>query len=283
MKDLSKRIILSLVTVPALICLFMFALNDWFQYVVILSIAGFTCVAVWEYEQLVKTVGGKLTLPLILLFALLLVISFFIAARFDQFTWTPLFVFFVSFLCICLVHFNEKEGAIVDLAVSSFGLTYIAVPMGMILGILYFSGIEDGRWWVAYLLIVTKITDIGAYFAGHFWGKRKLAPSISPGKTVEGTLFGLICAVASSVCFCFLSNFWQLDHFKIPFLQSIILGIILGLVGPLGDLSESLLKRDANKKDSNRLPGFGGVLDMVDSVLFNAPIIYLYLRMPSLF
>lgn len=278
MKDLSKRFLLSLVTIPTMICLVVFSLNFWFQYIVVLTFALLACVAVWEYEQFVKAKGGRLVLPAILLFTFLEVISFFLAANMPSFIRAPLFVFFIAFLTICLLHFNEKEGAIVDLAVSSFGLTYIAVPMGMILGILYFSGAEDGRWWVAYLLCVTKITDIGAYFAGHLWGRRKLAPTISPGKTIEGTLFGLLCAVAASFGFYLLSHHFPLQKFQIGFGQSLALGVILGLVGPLGDLSESLLKRDANKKDSNALPGFGGILDMVDSLLFTAPIIYLYLN-----
>ncbi|HSX14031.1 MAG TPA: CDP-archaeol synthase [Chlamydiales bacterium] len=278
MKDLSKRFILSLIAVPVLICLFLFAFNPWFQYVVILAVAGITCIAVWEYEQLVKTIGGKLNLPVIILFSLLEVIAFFAAARYPQLIWAPVLIFFIAFFCICLAHFHEKEGAIIDLAVSSFSLLYIAIPMGMILGILYFSGAQDGRWWVAYLFIVTKITDVGAYFAGQLWGRRKLAPAISPGKTVEGTLFGLLCAIAASVGFYLLSYFSRVENFHLGLPQSLILGVILGLIGPLGDLCESLLKRDANKKDSNRLPGFGGVLDMVDSLLFNAPIIYLYLK-----
>lgn len=278
MKDLSKRMLLSIVAVPALICLFLFATNAWFQFVVIFAFALITCIAVWEYEQLVKTVGGKLTLPVMLLFSFLQVLAFYASARYPQFTWVPLFVFFIAFLSICFVHFHEKEGAIVDLAVSTFGLIYIVVPMGMILSLLYLNGSQDGRWWVAYLFFVTKITDVGAYFAGQLWGKRKLAPAISPGKTVEGTLFGFFCAVIVSILFYFLSCFYIHNHFEITFAQSLFLGVVLGLIGPLGDLSESLLKRDANKKDSNRLPGFGGVLDMIDSLLFNAPIIYLYLK-----
>lgn len=277
MKDLSKRFILSLFTIPAVVCLLIFSANAWFQYFVTLLVALITCVAVWEYEQFVKAKGGRLLLPVILLFTLLEVLSFFVAAQYPRFMSAPLIVFFIAFIILFALHFNEKEGAIVDLAVSSFGLTYVVVPMGMILGILYFSGEQDGRWWVAYLLLVTKITDIGAYFAGNLWGRRKLAPNISPGKTVEGTLFGLVCAVVVSFGFYLLSQHSYLYDFHISATESIVFGLILGLIGPLGDLSESLLKRDANKKDSNALPGLGGVLDMVDSLLFNAPIIYLYL------
>lgn len=277
MKDLSKRFVISLITIPSVICLLFFALNPWFQYFVTLTIALLTCVAVWEYEQFVKAKGGRLVLPVILLFTLLEVISFFIASKNPLFVSLPILVFFVAFIVLFALHFKEKEGAIVDIAVSSFGLTYIVVPMGMILGCLYFPGGQDGRWWVSYLLVVTKITDVGAYFAGGLWGRRKLAPNISPGKTVEGTLFGLLCAVLSSFCFYWLSQYSGATHFSISVTESLTFGLILGLIGPLGDLSESLLKRDANKKDSNALPGLGGVLDMVDSLLFNAPILYFYL------
>lgn len=146
--------------------------------------------------------------------------------------------------------------------------------MGMILGILYLQEV-DGRWWVAYLLVVTKITDIGAYFAGSLWGRRKLAPAISPKKTIEGAIFGLVCAMAASFVFHLLSDY--AGPFHLGTFEWVFLGLLLGLAGQFGDLSESLLKRDANKKDSNVLPGLGGVLDMVDSILFNAPIIYIYL------
>jgi phosphatidate cytidylyltransferase len=134
----------------------------------------------------------------------------------------------------------------------------------------------DGRWWIAYLLVVTKITDVGAYFAGSLWGRRKLAPAISPKKTIEGAIFGLACAMAASLAFSLLGNY--AGPFRLRTLEWLFLGGLLGAVGQFGDLSESLLKRDANKKDSNALPGVGGVLDLVDSILFNAPIIYIYLH-----
>ena len=200
------------------------------------------------------------------------------AARIPYLLSLPLIVFFISFLLLFALHFNENDGAVVDLAVSSFGITYIAVPMGMLLGILYSGLGQDGRWWVAYLLVVTKITDVGAYFAGSLWGRRKLAPTISPGKTVEGAIFGLICAVCASYVFHLLSDWVGARLFHLGMVEWLCLGIILGLTGQFGDLSESLLKRDANKKDSNSLPGLGGVLDSIDSLLFNAPIVYFYLN-----
>lgn len=277
MKDLSKRFALSAIAVPVVALLLIFAFQSYVQYILVVFIGLLSCVAIWEYEQFVKVKGGRMLLPILLLFTFLEVVAFYIAAHYERLDSLPLFLFFIAFLTLFALHFNEKEGAIVDLAVSSFGLAYIAAPMGMILSILYFPGGQDGRLWVAYLLIVTKIADIGAYFAGNLFGRRKLAPKISPGKTVEGATVGLLCALLASFVFYTLSQNGILKDFYLGKISWIALGLILGLIGPLGDLSESLLKRDANKKDSNALPGLGGVLDMVDSLLFNAPIIYFYL------
>src|SRR3990167_5975322 len=168
MSDLNRRLISGTIIGVLFTCLIIFALHPIFQYVVVVSVAAMAGVAIWEYEQFVKAKGWKMTTPaLLILFAM---------------------------------HFREKEGAIVNLAVSAFGLAYIAVPVGMILGILYFPH-DDGRLWIAYLLVVTKVTDMGAYFGGNLWGKRQLAPRISPKKTVEGAVCGLVCAVLASFVF----------------------------------------------------------------------------------
>ncbi len=275
MSDFIRRVLVSGLAVAVLVCLIYFAFGAHFQYVVALLVALMSSIAVWEYEQFAKAKGGRMILPFLVGFVFVQTLSFFYAATYLGWPSGPVVVFFIGFLVLFALHFGEKEGAIVDLAVSSFGLLYIAVPMGMILGVLYMPGV-DGRWWVTYLLVVTKITDVGAYCAGSLWGRRKLAPLISPKKTIEGAIFGLGCALAASFVFGWLSDFT--GSFHLGALEWIVLGLLLGVVGQFGDLSESLLKRDANKKDSNTLPGLGGVLDMVDSILFNAPILYIYLQ-----
>jgi len=276
LKDLGRRLIVSGIVVPVVVCLGVFAKQPQFQYIVAAIIASITAVAVWEYMQFAKAKGGHMTSPALLTITILEVLSFFIAAQFPHLSYLPLIVFFLGFLILFALHFRDQTGAIVNLAVASFGLLYVAVPMGMTLGILYTS-VEDGRWWIAYLITVTKITDIGAYFAGSLWGRLKLAPHISPGKTVEGAIFGLGCAVIASFIFHLISDYSGAVRFHLGTFEWVTLGLILGITGQFADLSESLLKRDANKKDSNALPGLGGVLDAIDSILFNAPIIYLYL------
>lgn len=281
MKDLGRRFAVSSISIVVVISLLMFAYQTLLQFLVAGLVALLSAIAIWEYEQFAKAKGGRMIFPALVAITVLEVLSFFAAAKNPALRCLPPMIFFIGFLVLFALHFKQKDGAIVDLAVSSFGLLYIAVPMGMVLGILYWPPAllqEDGRWWVAYLLTVTKITDIGAYFYGSLWGRRKLAPHISPGKTVEGALFGLLCAVFASFIFHLISDYSHAAHFRLGMIEWLCLGVILGVTGPFSDLSESLLKRDANKKDSNALPGLGGVLDALDSLLFNAPIIYFYLQ-----
>ncbi|HSX37238.1 MAG TPA: CDP-archaeol synthase [Chlamydiales bacterium] len=280
MKDLPKRVITSLIAIVFVGFLIVFSDSSWFKFLVAAFVALLSGVAIWEYEQFAKEKGGRMILPALITIGMIEVLSFFLATHVSPIGWdVPMLIFFIGFLILIALHFKEKDGAIVDLAVSSFGLVYIAVPLGMLLGVLFGNiGGQDGRWWVGYLLIVTKITDMGAYFGGNLWGKRKLAPIISPGKTVEGAVIGLICAVLASLTFCLISHFSGAIHFNLSVFDSIWLGVVLGCIGQFGDLSESLLKRDANIKDSNVLPGLGGILDMVDSLLFNVFIVFFYLN-----
>jgi phosphatidate cytidylyltransferase len=280
MKDLAKRTVTSIISIAIVACLIAFSNLFWFQFIVAAVIAALSGIAIWEYEQFVKAKGGRTILPALISIGVIQVLSFFVSSFwFKSGLSLPMLVFFLGFLILIALHFKEKDGAVVDLAVSSFGLLYIAVPMGMMLGILFGQeGGQDGRLWIAYLLVVTKITDMGAYFGGNLWGKHKLAPMISPGKTVEGAIVGLICSVAASFFFFLISHFSGNARFELGAAESIVLGLVLGSIGQFGDLSESLLKRDANKKDSNALPGLGGVLDMVDSLLFNAFIMFFYLK-----
>ncbi len=123
------------------------------------------------------------------------------------------------------------------------------------------------------ILLVVKATDIGAYFGGRATGRHKLIPWLSPGKTWEGLGWGLLtAAVVGSVA----SRYVRATDYPFPWWKGAIFGAVIGGIGQLGDLLESLMKRDAEVKDSGRLvPGFGGVLDIIDSPLLAAPFAYL--------
>ncbi|MBF8263747.1 MAG: cdsA [Parachlamydiales bacterium] len=277
LKDLGRRTVASSIAIGGVFVLLYFANVSWVQFFLAVIVAALSAVAAWEYAQFAKAKGGKPKSPALIALSFLVTFSFFISARDVHLQWAPPTMFLLAILILFALHFREQAGAVIDLAVSTFGLLYIALPMGMILGILVFSMADDGRMWVAYLLAVTKMTDMGAYFGGSLWGRRKLAPHISPTKTIEGAGFGLFSALMVSFFFHILGESIPSLNFHLATVEWVSLGIVLGCVGQFGDLSESLLKRDANKKDSNILPGLGGILDAVDSLLFNAPIIYFYL------
>lgn len=182
--------------------------------------------------------------------------------------------FFIVIACLFtfVLQFARKEKAkdhLVSIAITLFGLFYISWFLSFIIKMKYLPG---GAGLVGFLIIVTKTGDIGAYFIGKKFGKNALIPRISPRKTKEGALGGLAFSVVSAIlCKLFLVDF--------PYHHIILLGFLLGIIGQVGDLAESLFKRDFDVKDSGeRLPGLGGVLDVIDSLLFTAPIFYFYIK-----
>ena len=263
LKDLGKRTAVSACSITSLALLLIFATYPLAMWALLFLGAAMASVSMWEYSKLALE-KGAVTQKALPIFAGLLSLSLCSGS-----SLVPALLFFIFFTVLFLAHFRETAGSIIDLAVSIFGLVYIAIPVGMMLAILY-RGPDDGRIWLAYLLIATKITDIGAYFAGSLFGRTKFFPKISPSKTVEGAIAGLICCLGVSYLF------YQMGWLGRG--EWVFLGALLGVMGQIGDLAESLLKRDANKKDSNALPGIGGALDSLDSLLFNAPILYLYLN-----
>jgi phosphatidate cytidylyltransferase len=137
----------------------------------------------------------------------------------------------------------------------------------------------EGRALVMYLIIVVKFTDIGAYFIGISIGRHKFLPRVSPAKTWEGLIGGLAVGIAAS-CLFYLFSDGNLGVVKITAVDAVVLGVLLPVAGTIGDLTESLLKRAAGVKDSGRiLLGMGGVLDVIDSLLFAAPALYIYARL----
>jgi len=126
---------------------------------------------------------------------------------------------------------------------------------------------------LSFFFLVLMGSDAGAYYLGRSFGKRKLAPSISPGKSWEGVAGGIAAALAMAA----LAHFWFFRELPLKF--ALPLAVVMTIVGILGDLAESALKRGAGAKDAaNILPGHGGLLDRLDSLLFNAPLIYYFAR-----
>lgn len=161
------------------------------------------------------------------------------------------------------------------IGVTLLGVMYVAFLGGYLVAIRVGFETQVGlsTHLLGYFFLVLFGSDAGAYFAGKAFGKHKLAPAISPGKTVEGLIGGIIAAAA----FAALSTWWFFP--ELPYQWSIALAVVLAVVGVLGDLCESAMKRGSDAKDSaSILPGHGGLLDRLDSLLFGAPILYYFAR-----
>lgn len=134
------------------------------------------------------------------------------------------------------------------------------------------SLVSNGAWLVLYVLFTVWASDTGAYLVGRKWGKRKLSPTVSPGKSWEGWIAGLVCAVVMSLL---MGNAMRMN-----LLHSAVIGMLLSVTGLIGDLAESSIKRDIGLKDFGTImPGHGGILDRFDGLLFAAPIFYYYITL----
>ncbi len=200
-----------------------------------------------------------------------------VATYFDYKIPYDWFFVFIPAICVVifLIQFTKRDNrAVLSISVILFGLVYVAWFSSFFIRIRTMPlGTELFRkQLVAYLILVGKSGDIGAYFIGTKLGRHRLIPRISPKKTVEGMLGGLLVStVVSWSCISFLPSFSAS--------RLLILGFALGVLAQIGDLSESLIKRDCAAKDSGKtLPGLGGLLDTMDSLLFCAPAFYFYVK-----
>jgi phosphatidate cytidylyltransferase len=286
MADFNIRLVVSSFLVIFVSILIAFSTYQPVSAILVLCVALIASVGVWEYVQLIRAKRLKVSGKLMMALAFCLTIAFFLSQKYLNSVLLPLAVITVGVLLFFVAHFKDTTNALVHIALEFFGVCYVTLPLCFLLGILYpltnHPIAQDGRWWLGYLIIVTKITDVGAYFVGRLWGKHKLAPILSPKKTVEGAIAGFFSAVGASVLLYWLGKRYSQGMFDLTLPDAIWLGMLIGIVGQVGDLAESMLKRDAYVKDSNTLPGIGGVLDLLDSLLFTSPIVFLYLRMHSL-
>ena len=186
--------------------------------------------------------------------------------------------FVIILLTVAVLIAATLRGAPFDKMIASAGATVLGVLYVPLLGSHLVSlriGFDPplSAHLLSFFFLVLMGADAGAYYVGRAVGKRKLAPGISPGKTWEGAIGGIVAAAAMAV----LAHFWFFR--ELPLKYILPLAIIMTIVGIFGDLAESALKRGAGAKDAaSILPGHGGILDRLDSLLFNAPLIYYFAR-----
>ncbi|WP_078124081.1 phosphatidate cytidylyltransferase [Leptospira alexanderi] len=188
----------------------------------------------------------------------------------------------VAFLFLFIVTFTLQitrrplDGAIFSVSSTFLGVFYIAVPLGHLLLLL---GMKQGVYYIFFVSAVTFLTDAGAYFGGRWFGRHPAGLAISPKKTWEGYVTGIVIAIASIFIFNIIWENITGIPASVRGLEVFWISAILSLVSVIGDLLESAMKRDAKIKDSGSLiPGHGGILDLADALLITIPVLYYYLQ-----
>ena len=265
--SLKKRLISSalILTLAAMV---IFYFPNWIFSLLASAMIG---CGLWEFFGLAEKKGIFVYKYFGILMGMLVpIITYFHLGTEGYFQLEPvLIVVACLFTFVLLFIRRENSNALASVAVTMFGLLYIAWFFSFFIKLKF---LPQGALLVTFLIVVTKMGDVGAYFIGRSMGRHSLIPRISPNKTVEGTMGGLIFSIVTA-----LAGKLYLPNFS--FAHLLILGFLLGILAQMGDLAESLIKRDCDAKDAgNNISGFGGMLDIIDSLLFTTPIFYCYVK-----
>jgi phosphatidate cytidylyltransferase len=173
-----------------------------------------------------------------------------------------------------MYRYRQPGPGVVRLALTLFAFTYLGLLGSFLAQLRWLGDVHRTSTMLALTIFVPKAGDVGAFFTGTYLGRHKMTPILSPKKTWEGFAGGMITAMLAAIMLSYTG-----DVFRYGILEAAAFGLVIGIVGVLGDLAESLIKRDCQTKDAaNSIPGFGGLLDVIDSVLFAAPVAYLWFR-----
>lgn len=183
-------------------------------------------------------------------------------------------VFSVMLVLFCYIIFFNNKYNIFDISITIFGIFYIVFLFSFVILI---RNMSNGFYYVWLIFIGAFATDTFAYFTGYLLGRHKLLPEISPKKTVEGSVGGIIGCAFTMACYALYLGYINLDSL-ISMQHFVFLGLMCGIISQIGDWAASAIKRYVKIKDyGNIMPGHGGVLDRFDSILFTAPVVYFYL------
>lgn len=262
---LKKRILTTLVLLPVF-----FAAN-WFGgwwFTALIAVAGL--LAAWEFYSLVAKAKAPVMTWLGLVFVLLLIAS--PSLKYGDLATIQARILMLGTVLslVWLLFLRQKETAFASWVWSMGGIVYLGLLLSHATAVREFA---YGRDWVFFATITNTFSDSAAYFIGRAWGRHRLAPNISPKKTWEGAAGGIIGAVITGIALFYILDFPA----SFSIIQAITLSALISLAGQTGDLVESLFKRNMGAKESgNLLPGHGGFLDRLDSVVFVAVLVYYY-------
>jgi phosphatidate cytidylyltransferase len=276
MNELTKRIIVAAIGIPLGIIVIYFGGLVFNIVIYIIS-----AIALWEFYKLAEKKGypTDFALGIGLGFATIGPYTIFMldgTLLEDMFYYELLKgAVFVYVLCFLLVPFyflfSKKENYLAGIGVVFAGFFYISLPFFCLV---ILRDLDNGFYWTILTFATIWICDSAAYFIGKKFGKHKLMSVVSPKKTIEGAIAGFIAAL---IFFIFASNYLINE---ISLTTSIVLGVVIGIFGQIGDLIESKIKRDVGAKDSsNLIPGHGGILDRFDSIIFVVPFVLIILNL----
>ncbi len=264
----AKRVLVSIIAIPGIIAVSY--LGSYYFLIFILAIA------LVSFHELSFLVSKKNAIPNRWLgFTAVAVI---VVNQLNHFIDLLPFLLLFTVLLFAFELFRNKGSAILNAGTTLMAVMYIGLFAGSLVSLREFyprigSLYNQGGYIIISMLSAIWVCDSAAFFGGTKWGKHKLFPRVSPNKSWEGALFGFVFAVLTMIA----ARALVLDFLSWP--ATIMLGVIIGTIGQMGDLVESLIKRDAGVKDSsNLIPGHGGIFDRFDSLLFTAPVVLLYLN-----
>ncbi len=265
-----------IVVIGALLVLDKFLLEDQFGFshplfFEIISL-GVIILGLREFYTLVRGTGVKPMIPYGIVGAIFIYLFFLLSSHsgLEKNNFLHAFIYVIMITSIGGLFRENIQGALADFAITIVGIIYVCLFFLFIVKIRF---LEEGLWRLFIFLGAVKAFDIGAYFCGTWFGRRKLSPRLSPKKTVEGVIGGLVfCLVITFLLDMILGVFGTL-------LKITAFAVSMAVFAQVGDLVESLFKRDAGAMHSGKLfPGLGGLLDIIDSFLLSAPIAYLFLK-----
>ncbi len=258
---LRQRVISAIVAIPILLAAIWFG-DPWLSIVVSL----FVLLGTFEFYRLGNSAGWQ---PFSII-GIILALLFILNTHSDDAKTTPLLITGAILIPLTRVIWQyDGQRAFINWIWTVAGVFYVGWMMSHFL---LLRDLDDGRSWVLIALFATFASDTSAYFTGRALGKHKMAPAISPGKTWEGAIGGLVGAAAATVALIVITGVDDIGYAKI-----IPLGFLISIFAQVGDLTESALKRNADTKDAGSLiPGHGGVLDRLDSIIFTIVLVYYY-------
>lgn len=261
-----KRWLTAIIAIPVL--LYVIGIGHPWLFILLLCLVSLAGLIEF-YAMAAPDLSGFIRWPIYLSVFLLLLVIYR-----RQILFLPVIVLLWAFVPMILLTFSRPPGNrrnTADISRVALGPIYVALPLAMLLDIfLHYPG--RGKIWIFFLLAVIIASDTGAFYFGRLFGRHRLYAAISPGKTWEGAAGGLISSIIVAIWFLHLFPLHPVD------LKILAIVVTLSVTGQIGDLMESMLKRDHGVKDSGKiLPGHGGILDRIDGLLFAIPVLYVFL------